>query len=117
MKFSAAGLLALALTIYGQETAAPAPQADTGCAISIEPRMWGIQSQVAITSDDPERTKPISHTYYTARDVEIRIGTSVLRAESALVELPDKPGELADVQLKGVVRLRTRLTREQMFSR
>lgn len=117
MKLSATALLAFALTIYGQETAAPGPPSNTGCAISIEPKMWGLQSQIVVTSDDPERKKPTSHTYYTAKDVEIRIGTSVIRADSAVVELPEKPGELADVQLKGVVRLRTRLTRDQMFSR
>lgn len=117
MKLSATALLALALTISGQETAAPGPQSNSSCAISIEPKMWGLQSQTVITSDDPERKKPTSHTYYTARDVEIRIGTSVLRADSAVVELSEKPGELADVQLKGVVRLRTMLTRDQMFSR
>ena len=114
MKLSAA-LLALTLTIYGQRTGAPGSNA--GCAISVEPKMWGMQSQVAIVADDPEPKKSTSHTYYTARDVEIRIGTSVLRADSAIVELAETPGELADVQLKGVVRLRTNLTLDQMVRR
>lgn len=117
MKLSAAVLLALALTIYGQQTTAPGPQSNTGCPISIEPKVWGIQSQIAIIADDPQRKESTSRTFYTARDVEIRIGASVLRADSALVELAEKPGEPADVLLKGVVRLRTKLTLDQMFSR
>ena len=116
MKLTSVALLALCFAAYGEVTAAP-PSQPMGCQISVEPKTWGMTSTVVAAPHSPELHNRPAVIQYTAKRVEIRIGTSVLQADEAAVELAQSTDRLANVQLTGNVRLRAPLTLEQLFAR